>query len=284
MEIGDFLPGKAVVTLTVYADVLVVVNYIVNLLLLLASGKIMGAILTRRRVTLAALLGAAGSLVIFLPYIGWWFQFSYKLALAAAMAAAAFGCRPWRRFLKGLFVLFTVSFLFAGVMLAVSYLMKPFGVLFYNGVVYFDISVVTLILTTTAAYLLLLLFERLFFSRTSEKKLYDLTVRVNGRTIVMKGLADTGNSLREPFSGAPVVVCDRELAERVAPEDGTRYRVIPCLTVTGQGALRGFRPDELTISGQGRVVKTSDVYIASGREPIGGEYQSLFNPQLVDRG
>ena len=42
--------------------------------------------------------------------------------------------------------------------------------------------------------------------------------------------------------------------------------------------------DEVTIVGDGKQIKTSDVYIASSREPIGGEYQALLNPQLVDRG
>ena len=269
--------------MTVYADVLVVVNYIINLLIISASGKILGVILSRKRACLSALLGAAGSLIIFLPYIGWWFQLFYKIFLSGAMAAAAFGCQSWKRLAKSLFVLLSVSFLFAGILLAVSYLVKPLNVLFYNGVVYFDISMLTLLATTTAAYFLLLLFERLLFSRTSERKLYNVSVMVNGKTLAMKGLADTGCQLKEPFSGAPVIVCDQELASRIAPSEETRYRVIPCFTVTGQGALRGFRPDEVSISGENLQTRTSDVYIAASREPIHGEYQALLNPQLVDR-
>ncbi|RGX56533.1 hypothetical protein DWV16_02640 [Anaerotruncus sp. AF02-27] len=270
--------------MTVYADVLVVVNYIINLLLLLASGKLLGLVMRRRRLFFAALLGAFGSLIIFLPYIGVWFQALYKLLLAAAMAATAFGARPWQRFLKALLMTFAVSFIFAGFLLAVSFFLAPAGMLFYNGVVYFDISALMLIFSTTAAYLLLSLLEKLFAGRTHEKKLYDVTVSVSGKTVSFKGLADTGSSLREPFSGAPVIVCDRELAGKVRPDESVSFRVIPCLTVTGQGTLEGFHPDEVTIVGDGKQIKTSDVYIASSREPIGGEYQALLNPQLVDRG
>ena len=75
--------------MTVYADVLVAVNYIINLLIILASGKILGIILSRRRTCLSALLGAAGSLIIFLPYISWWFQLFYKIVLTCAIAATA---------------------------------------------------------------------------------------------------------------------------------------------------------------------------------------------------
>ena len=83
--------------MTVYADVLVVVNYIVNLLLLLASAKLLGVVTCRWRLCAGALVGALGSLVIFLPYVGMWFQALYKILLALAMAAAAVRGPPGAR-------------------------------------------------------------------------------------------------------------------------------------------------------------------------------------------
>lgn len=275
------MDGVGVSVIAVYADVLVVVNYIVNLLLLVAAGKLLGAVVSRRRLCAAALLGAVGSLVIFLPYLGFWVQLLYKLTLTLGMTAAAFGVRPWKRLAKALFVLFTVSFIFAGLMLALSFLLAPAGMVFYNGVVYFDISALTLLVCTTVAYLLILLFERLFFSRTTEKQLYRLTIFMNGKSISCDGLADTGCNLKEPFSGAPVIVCDGALLAPLLPESG--FRVIPCQTVTGAGTLRGFQPAKIHIMGGGKDFCTSDIYIASGREPICGEYQALINPQVVDR-
>lgn len=92
-----------------------------------------------------------------------------------------------------------MSFLFAGLMLALSRLLAPAGMIFYNGVVYFDISVLALILSTTAAYLFLLLFERLFAGRVDERRLYEITVTAGGRAVSCKGLADTGSDLRDAF-------------------------------------------------------------------------------------
>lgn len=269
--------------MAVYADVLVVVNYIVNLLLILTSGKILGVVLKRWRVSLAALIGGLGSLLIFLPVVGMGMQIILKLSLTFAMVSAAFGCKPWKRFAKAVFVLFSVSFIFAGLMLALSFFAAPVGMLFYNGIVYFDISALTLILCTTAAYLLMLLFESLFFSRTAERKLCDITVTSNGKTIMMKGLVDNGCNLKEPFSGAPVIVCDRTLANKIRPEHDVGMRVIPCLTVTGEGVLEGFRPDHLLLHCEGKTMQTADVYIAASREAIEGEYQALINPQLMNR-
>ena len=152
---------------------------------------------------------------------------------------------------------------------------------FYNGVVYFDLPMLLLVGCCTGAYLVLWLVDRLFFSRSAPKHLYDLVITSEGKQISLKGLADTGSNLKEPFSGAPVIVCDRGLAERIRPQEQTRFRIIPCVTVTGDGALEAFRPDEVRISGEGAQIQTSDVYIAVSRQPIGGEYQAVMNPCLV---
>ncbi len=47
----------------VYADVLVVVNYVINLLVLMAAAKLAGVVTRRGRLGLGALTGALGALV-----------------------------------------------------------------------------------------------------------------------------------------------------------------------------------------------------------------------------
>ena len=237
---------------------------------------------TRRgRLGLGALTGALGALVIFLPYIGWWFQAGYKLLLSCVMVLAAFGWQNRRRFLKLLLAVAVSAVGMGGLLFLLSFLAEPVGMFFYNGVVYFDLPMLLLVGCCTGAYLVLWLVDRLFFSRSAPKHLYDLVITSEGKQISLKGLADTGSNLKEPFSGAPVIVCDRGLAERIRPQEQTRFRIIPCVTVTGDGALEAFRPDEIRISGEGAQIQTSDVYIAVSRQPIGGEYQAVMNPCLV---
>ena len=263
------------------SDVLVVVNYVINLLVLMAAAKLAGVVTRRGRLGLGALTGALGALVIFLPYIGWWFQAGYKLLLSCVMVLAAFGWQNRRRFLKLLLAVAVSAVGMGGLLFLLSFLAEPVGMFFYNGVVYFDLPMLLLVGCCTGAYLVLWLVDRLFFSRSAPKHLYDLVITSEGKQISLKGLADTGSNLKEPFSGAPVIVCDRGLAERIRPQEQTRFRIIPCVTVTGDGALEAFRPDEVRISGEGAQIQTSDVYIAVSRQPIGGEYQAVMNPCLV---
>lgn len=265
--------------MTVYVDVLLAVNYAVNLLLLLIAARLLGSAAGKKRLCLAALLGAAGALAIFLPSGGFLLQGLYKLGLTFAMTAAAFGLRPWQRLFRALLALMVSSFLFAGLMLAIQFFWG--GVLYQNGVVYFDVSALELVFWTAVAYGVLWLFERLFLGRTAEKKLCRVTVDLDGRQISFLALADTGNCLKEPFSGAPVIVCDGNLAERAAP-GAERIRLVPCSTIAGGTVLEAFHPDSVRIVHGERETFTSDVYIAKSKEPIIGEYQAVLNPQLID--
>lgn len=268
------------VHMIVYVDVLLAVNYTVNLVLLLAAARLSGAVVARKRLCLAALLGALGSLAIFLPYSGGLLHAVYKLALTFAMTAAAFGVAPRRRLIKGLLALMASSFAFAGLMLALQFFWS--GVLYQNGIVYFDISALDIILWTAVSYGGLWLFERLFLNRTAEKKLCRVTVDLAGKQISFRALADTGNQLKEPFSGAPVMVCDGKLAQRVSDDHPERIRLIPCSTVAGGTVLEAFRPDSVRILHDGYETVTRDIYVAKSREPIMGEYEAVFNPQIID--
>lgn len=265
----------------VYADVLVTVNYVVDLLLLLAVVKIQGAVVSRNRLCLGALVGALSSLSIFLPYIGWWFQGGMKLLLAAGMGAVVFGLNPMSRFWKGFLLLLVMSFVLAGGLLALYWFVAPVGMLYYNGVVYFDLSPLLLVGCVGGVYVILCLLERLFQGHKGDSRIYQVSIWVNGKTVSCKGLTDTGSSLREPFSGAPVIVCDRELARKVWPNDQKSFRVIPCLTVNGESALEGFQPEFVRIEGNGKTIQTRDCYIACSKQPIQGAYQALINPQMV---
>ena len=54
------------------------------------------------------------------------------------------------------------------------------------------------------------------------------------------------------------MICDRMLAQKITPQEKEKFRVIPCLTVTGEGLLEGFRPDYIEIAGENINIKTSD--------------------------
>ena len=112
---------------TVYADVLMAVNFLIDYLLLLFCGRLGGRAIFRRRLLLGALIGALVSLVIFLPPLPFWAMTGIKLLSAAAMVALAFRWQGVRGFCWDVFLFFTVSFLLAGICLGLWLGFAPGG-------------------------------------------------------------------------------------------------------------------------------------------------------------
>ena len=104
----------------IYLDRLFGLNLLLDYCLVLASARVCGVVLHRRRYLLAALTGALYAAVMVLPGCGWLGSGAMKLALGAAMALIAFGGEAhWARCAV---VFFAVSAAFGGAVYAASML------------------------------------------------------------------------------------------------------------------------------------------------------------------
>jgi stage II sporulation protein GA (sporulation sigma-E factor processing peptidase) len=219
-----------------------------------------------------------------------------KAAISAAVVLTAFGFESVRLYMLRNFLFFAISFCFAGVMLGLWLLFEPPGMSWNNGVVYFDISAALLVASTTAAYVILRVAARLTQPRSLPREILNVRVRVNGKAAAMKGLVDTGNRLREPFSGLPVAVCEAKAFAGVLPDAHIEaalkgelvadtpppLRMVPFANVGGAGVLPAFKPDMLLIETPGGTLEAEEVYIGLSREKIGdGRYDCLLSPELM---
>lgn len=284
----------------VYVDVLLVLNYIINMLLILCTAKLTGRRPERRRIVAAALFGSASALTIFLPFLGFVVAILLRLALASGIILIAFKWDGARAFGIQLFVFFAASFFFSGVMLAIWMAFAPHGMIYYNGVVYFEISSVTLVLTTVVAYLALTALNRFARRGRVRTAVYRAEIRYRGGSVQVGGLVDTGNSLYEPFSDIPVMVCQLDDIAPLLPEAavqairggehldgklleyGIAARMVPFATTAGAGMIPAFRPDAVCLEGAGGRYRVESVYIAVTTRKIGGMgYSALLNPDLI---
>ena len=286
-------------TTLVYVDVLLALNYITTVLLLGGTAKLLGTQMKRRRIVGAALLGAVGSLAIFLPFAGFFSMFAYRVFLSIMIVLVAL---PWEgaaQLLKGWGMFFAVNFFFAGAMLGIWLLFAPRGMVYLGGVVYFNINPMTLLIGAVAAYILLGLAHRLSRGGRLVGTKCRVTVKLNGNSCSLSALIDTGNSLYEPFSGVPVIVCplqeisvllDPVLAAAIKAGDwqktairaGVRIRVVPYSAMGGKGTLPALRVDELIIQQGGQLYKAGLCYMAISAQKIGeGGGQAILNPDLI---
>lgn len=289
----------------VYVDVLVITNLIINYFLLHTVSKIMRLKTKRPRLILGAAAGAAYSLVIFLPMLSFTYSSAMKLILSVVIVLITFGFMRERRFFLTIFVFYAVNFAFAGIMFTLWLFFAPPGLMLNNGVVYFDISPLMLILLSTFAYMIIRLFSMLFSHRSPKNLEYDLFIFAENRGVTMKALMDTGNSLMDIFTETPVIIVNIEYIKKIIPESlkstfkamlnndtvshdftvdewGKRFRVIPFSTVSGQGLLPAFKPDKIIISQSDKSYTLNDIYVAACNDSLAnGQYGALINPEVL---
>ena len=247
---------------TIYIDRLFILNLIIDYLILLGSARVCGLMLRRWRYFLAAVFGALFAAMSVIPGFGFLTLLPLKLAAGIIMAVIAFGKEE--RILRCTLVFFAVSSLFGGAVWAIS--VQSGASL--GSLVYTPVSMPVLVLSFAIIYgALSLIFRRTV--KNADRAVYDVRIEFSERSVQLRALSDSGNSLYDPMTGSAVMICSAaslaplfpeqtellkssDAAEIVAqPQLAGRLRLIPYSAVgTASGLLPAFRPDRLTVDGK----------------------------------
>lgn len=281
--------------MTVYADVLIVVNLFVNYALLLCSSMIMKRHVTSLRLFLGAAVGAFYGLVIFLPQLPDAVEILLRIIFSALIVFASFGYRNIRFFLRCFCTFFAVSFAFGGIMLVLWVTVAPIGMVYNNGAVYFDINLTVLAVSTVVSFAVVSLIANFTQRRAPKESVAVVTVTNKGRSATLKALVDTGNSLTESFSGFPVILGEIGSLDKVIPDavrefvngddvsSSPEIRLVVHKTISGTGIMPVFRPDYIEVKTISKRIKTNEVYIGvTSKTLASGEYEMILNPTLFD--
>lgn len=301
--------------MTLYADILFLVNFVMNGFVLYVTAKIARA--TRKRRWLVAGGGAMALLYTILlavtPLQGVNLFFAQGLILAVGVIIAFFP-KNGKAFLKHMLVAYLISFTVGGLGMALFFLTDlPYAVHYiasdlgaFSRAVSWQLAVVGMILS----YGLIKLGQFLLERRAVKKQLIcHVQVSLDETSVVFNALVDTGHTLREPISQAPVIVAEFEHVKHFLP-DGlrqlfyekqesnltglllgqentfyTRLRMIPFTSIgRANGMLVGFRPDRVTVQDEEDKQARKDIIIGIYNDKLtrDGRYQGLLSADLVN--
>ena len=261
--------------LTVYVDVLFVLNFFITYLLLMLTKALTKSTALQWRMLLGAMLGGIYSLVIFLPNLNGALNVTGKILASFLIVLAVFGFKRLIPYIKAVVCFYFSNLIFLGVILAVWLTVKPKGIVINNDTVYFDIPATVLLVLALIAYIISILIIKLYNYTISKKEIYSLTVIKDNREYRLYAFLDSGNRLCEPFSGYPVIIVD-ESKIKINPE-----RVIPFNTVGGEGLLRAFKPDKIIISNGKNTFESDRVYVALSNVES-KDFSAILNPILLN--
>lgn len=274
--------------MVVYADILIVLNLIVDYFLLRASAKISGVTPCLGRMICGAAAGAVSSIYIFLPQSGIMFELLFRMVVCLVMTVCTFGFHTLKAYFKNALILFAVTCAYAGIMIALWYVFKPNGMLINNSVVYFDISPVVLVGSSVVGYILFSVFSTIFSKNSKCAERCSVTVFADGKSADMTAIIDTGNSVEDVFGSSEVIVADKSSIERLFGDVSDRekeslkkrYRVLPCGTVTGGGMLEGYRCDSAVITEGKKSITLKNPILAVSKVSLNDDYSAIVNPRI----
>lgn len=279
---------------TIYIDILLCINLIINFLLLSSASFYTHTPVSLKRLMVGASVGAVGALTILLPDMPILLSAAVKTAVGGLTLFAAFGKMPAKQFIKLYAVFLTATFFFGGAAAALWFFFTPQRLVIKNSVVYLDISPVMLIISSAVCYGAFRLFHMISGIYKPTDTVCILTLKHGENSVRTAAKIDTGNNLTEPFSQCPVIVIGRETAKAVTPDALYEYetvttleyrtevegvRFVPFTSVGGKGILPCFKADEVFINDE-QCRKTVYVALCEDERMTGG-FKALVPCEII---
>lgn len=250
----------------IYLDLVVILNFLVDFLLILGTNRISGYAPGIKRAMAAAAIGGAYAAGCVIPGFAFLGKLLWRFVSLALMSVVAFG---WGNgaLRRGILFVF-LSMALGGIALGLG-----------NGGFW------AVILGALGVAILCVIG---FCGRPGQQKYVPVSITQGNRQLHLTALLDTGNTLRDPVSGRPVLVVDGAVAgkllglslsdlenpvETMEKFANCGFRLIPYHAV-GQptGLMLGSRVEKLEING-----KIEEMIVAFAPQKIGQgkPYQAL---------
>lgn len=229
-----------VILIIIYIDLVIVINFIIDILLLISVDLLLKRRAKFKRIVIASLLGSLSTLLLF--YItSSIILLLFKLLISIFMVIISFKYESFNQFKDNIVWLYIISIILGGSI----YLLNNQIALINNGLVFsgsgFKINLFILSIISPIIVFKYIKYQKNFKNTYSET--YDVNIYYKGTKVTSTGFLDTGNKLKDPYFGRPIILVNKELIKK---EVNTFY--VPYNTVNKEGLLEVFKPDKVIIN------------------------------------
>lgn len=287
----------------IYIDVLFMVNFIMDYIVLSLVADILGysavtkvkmhseygrdhtsVIFCLRKIGAASSGALWVSLVLILRLKGVWWDIVTYLVISAFMASCIVNPREWQKLIKCILVMYFVTCALGGIM-HVFYYYTAFGCMVESisrkasATAFLPVIFGAVIL----APVIKLIVQYVSGVVSSRKIMPVVIIENNGRKLRLKALVDTGNSLTDPLNGGEVNVIEAKTAEALIESYADcHYHLVPFMSIGKEkGLIPVVRFDRLTIIGDEKHIVEKPLFaLYSGRFSNSG-YRVILHPGML---
>ena len=291
-----------------YVEDLLALNFMMNVFLLYLTARLLGRNVAKKRILAGGFLAALYSLAVYFPASAVFFSWAGKLLVSLLVVWFTF--RPKRLVetlrLCGGFLL--ASFIVGGSIFAL-YFFAGAQVILEGGVFYLQPAWPGMLFygTLIAFFLLLAVWHFGEWQRHSRKYRFCLEIFDGENKVKVNALVDTGNRLRDPFTGKPLCVASFHTVGRLLPPvlrtayqtgkdpvlvldelsgaEAAKFGVAPFRALENAGILLTYRPEKVILSTSNYREERQDLLFALTTKPLSldDEAEVLLHPYILKK-
>lgn len=288
--------------MTVYLDVIWLLNFFTDYLLLKLTGLVLKRDVQKYRLIISSALASFYVFAVFTPYAKLFFHPMTKFIFSLVIVYTAFSFKRFSYFIQNVFMFYFVSFMIGGGLIAMRFFLQTESELL-NGIIstrFTSFGDPLNWLFVAAGFPLVWYFSRERLAQIEYRSIVyneiaTVFVHIEDKIIKLKGLIDSGNLLTDPITKAPVMIMDitnvdnslrlHELCEHSLENHPwkSRVRLIPYRTVGQEELLVALRPDRIEIVHQNEtyVVKSSLVGLTKQQLSSDRDFECILHPKML---
>ncbi len=293
--------------MTVYLDVIWLLNFFTDYLLITLTGVFLKRKINKIRIVISAAFASFYVLLIFTPLSAFFYHPMSKLAISMIIVLIAFRFKRFSYFLQNVAMFYFVTFMIGGGLIAFRFFLQTESQLL-NGIASMQFSgygdpISWLFVIIGFPLLWFFSKERLTameYRTITYEKLADVKIFIGAEIIRLKGLIDSGNLLTDPITKAPVMIMELSKAKESLQLDElyesplaevnadhpwySRIRLVPFRSVgQEQQMLVAFRPDRIEIvhDEETFIVNHCLVGLSKQRLSNDGDFECILHPKML---
>lgn len=293
--------------MTIYIDVIILENLIMNYIILYATGIIAKTKIKYSRLFFGSLIGAIYAVTEYWLKINIYSNIILKFILSIIIVYVSFYPQNIKNMWKQLLFFYLTTFTFGGVATYLIYVLKPQNIIIKNGMYAGSYTLKVIFLGAILGTIIIIISFKIAKNKISKKDMFcKAKITLNKKDIYLNAMVDTGNMLKEPISGLPVIVVEytklyniipkeilnnidlilggdlKKIPEDIKKEYISKLKVIPFASLGKQnGMLMGIKADSVEILGEDTSEKKEAIIgIYNKSLTKRGEYDALLGIDL----
>lgn len=292
----------------VYLDVVLMENLFMNYIILFATAIINKVEIKLIRILLASIIGSLYAVANYTSILENKLGLILKIFLSIAMVYLAFKPKTFKQCIKQLLIFYLTSFTFGGVAFALLYFIKPGELLMKNGVYIGTYPLKIALMGGIVGFVIVTIAFKIIKGKISKKDIFcQITIQIEEQSKTLIAMLDTGNQLKEPLTGAPVVIVEKEELKELIPEQiianskkiiegnieeitqiekfQNRFRVLPFNSIgKTNGLLLGIKADKVTVKYDTQEITLNNIILGVYDENLSknNSYHALIGLDMLE--